>query len=133
MSEIRATTISDLVGTGPATLTGQHAAKVWSNLNGTGTIAERDSFNISGYVDNGTGDYTFTLTNNMSDVNYITSSLTCSRLVGDVQRNPAVYGSDAAGPLDTTTGHQRILTGDTASGTPTDTPHISMLLHGDLA
>jgi len=70
MSEIRATTISDLVGTGPVTLTGQSAAKAWSNLNGTGTIAERDSFNVSGYVDNGTGDYTFTISNDMSDANY---------------------------------------------------------------
>lgn len=70
MSEIRATTISDLVGTGPVNLTGQSAAKAWSNLNGTGTIAERDSFNISGYVDNGTGDYTFTISNDMSDANY---------------------------------------------------------------
>jgi hypothetical protein len=45
-------------------------AKAWSNLNGTGTIAERDSFNMSGYVDNGTGDYTSTIAADMSDANY---------------------------------------------------------------
>lgn len=73
MSEIRATTISDQIGTGPVTLTGQSAAKAWSNLNGTGTIAERDSFNISGYVDNGTGQYTFTISSDMSDANYSTA------------------------------------------------------------
>lgn len=45
-------------------------AKAWGNLDGTGTIAERDSFNISGYVDDGTGDYTFTISADMSDANY---------------------------------------------------------------
>ena len=30
----------------------------------------RDSLNISGGVDNGTGDYTYSFTNNMSNVNY---------------------------------------------------------------
>ena len=49
-------------------------AKAWSNLNGTGTIAERDSFNISGYVDNGTGHYTFTISNDMANANYTGSS-----------------------------------------------------------
>lgn len=58
MSEIRATTISDLAGTGPATLTKQSAAKAWVNFNGQGTIAARDSFNVASLTDNGTGNYT---------------------------------------------------------------------------
>jgi hypothetical protein len=33
-------------------------AKAWINFNGTGTISIRDSYNISGISDNGTGDYT---------------------------------------------------------------------------
>ena len=35
-------------------------AKAWANLNGTGTIALRDSFNVSSVTDDGTGDYDFT-------------------------------------------------------------------------
>ena len=66
MSEIRATTISDLAGTGPATLTKQSAAKAWLNFNGSGTVAIRDSFNVSGLSDNGTGDYTISYTNSMA-------------------------------------------------------------------
>ena len=46
------------------------SAKAWSNLNGTGTISERDSFNISSYSDNGTGNYTYNYANHMSDTNY---------------------------------------------------------------
>lgn len=66
---LHANTIQKANGS-PVDLTGQSAAKAWSNLNGTSTIAERDSFNISGYVDNGTGDYTYTISSDMSDANY---------------------------------------------------------------
>jgi len=46
------------------------AAKAWVNFNGTGTIAIRDSYNISSLTDNGTGDYTISFTNNMANGNY---------------------------------------------------------------
>ena len=39
----------------------QGRAKAWINFNGTGTIAIRDSFNVSSITDNGTGDTTVTL------------------------------------------------------------------------
>ena len=70
MSEIRANTVSDAAGTGPATLTGQYAAKAWVNMNGTGTIAIRDSQNVSSITDRNVGLYSATFTNNMSDGNY---------------------------------------------------------------
>lgn len=70
MSEIRATTISDLAGTGPATLTGQYAAKAWVNFDGTGTVAIRGSGNVSSVTDNGTGDYTINFTAAMADAGY---------------------------------------------------------------
>ena len=77
MSEIRANTISDAAGTGPITLTGQSAAKVWVNFNGTGTVAIRDSHGVSGLVDGGTGVYTVNFTNNMASSNH--SSCVSSR------------------------------------------------------
>lgn len=70
MSEIRATTISNAAGTGPITMTGQYAAKAWVNFNGTGTVAIRESGNVSGITDNGTGDYTVNFTTAMVDGNY---------------------------------------------------------------
>lgn len=70
MSEIRATTISDLAGTGPATLTGQYAAKAWVNFNGQGTVAIRASGNVSSITDNGTGNYTVNFTTAFSDTSY---------------------------------------------------------------
>ena len=42
-------------------------AKAWSNINGTSTLATRDSFNVGSTTDNGTGNYTNNFTNNMSN------------------------------------------------------------------
>jgi hypothetical protein len=70
MSEIRATTISNAAGTGPITMTGQYAAKAWVNFNGTGTVAIRESGNVSSITDNTTGDYTVNFTTAMPDTNY---------------------------------------------------------------
>ena len=72
-STLRVTNVADTTG-GTSTNLMSGLAKAWSNLNGTGTIAERDSFNISGYVDNGTGHYTFTISNDMANANYTGSS-----------------------------------------------------------
>jgi len=69
MSTLKADTIQNTSG-GAVTLTNQSAAKAWSKLNGTGTISLYDSFNISSASDNGTGDYTHTITSAMSDANY---------------------------------------------------------------
>ena len=70
MSEIRANTVSNAAGTGPVTLTGQYAAKVWVNWNGTGTVAVRDSANVSSITDNGTGTYTVNFTSALADANF---------------------------------------------------------------
>lgn len=44
--------------------------KAWVNFNGTGTVAIRDSFNVSSITDNGTGDYTVNFTTAMPNANY---------------------------------------------------------------
>ena len=50
--------------------TGQQACKAWVNFNGTGTVAIRESYNVSTITDNGTGDYTVNFTTAMVDANY---------------------------------------------------------------
>ena len=52
----------------------QGVAKAWNNVNGTGTIASRDSFNISGITDNGTGDITHSFTNSMGSADTFVAS-----------------------------------------------------------
>ena len=44
--------------------------KAWVNFNGTGTIAIRDSFNVSSITDNGTGRYQVNFTTAMPNANY---------------------------------------------------------------
>lgn len=46
-----------------------NACKAWANFNGSGTIAIRDSFNVSSLTDNGVGDYSVNLTNVLSSTN----------------------------------------------------------------
>lgn len=48
-------------------------AKAWVNFNGTGTVAIRNSFNVSSITDNGTGDYTVNFTTAMPNANYAPS------------------------------------------------------------
>lgn len=46
--------------------------RAWVNFNGTGTIAIRDSFNVSSITDNGTGAYTVNFSTSMANSNYAT-------------------------------------------------------------
>jgi len=58
-------------GEGSATTNLQQGLKkVWINLNGGGTIATRDSFNVTSITDDATGRYTVTIANDMSSGNY---------------------------------------------------------------
>ena len=57
-------------GTSVTQNTVQSLCKHWGNLDGTGTIAIRDSFNTSSATDIATGTYRFDYTNNMANINY---------------------------------------------------------------
>jgi hypothetical protein len=56
----------------------QGLAKAWVNFNGTGTIAARDSLNLSSLTDNASGDYDVNFTSIMSNDSY--SAPTASKL-----------------------------------------------------
>ena len=62
----------DVTGEGNSTTTNlqQGLCKHWILLNGTGTIAVTDSFNNTSITDNGTGDYTVTIANNMNNATF---------------------------------------------------------------
>ena len=52
-----------------------YGCRAWVNFDGTGTVAIRESGNVSSITDNGTGDYTVNFTTAMVDTNYAASSL----------------------------------------------------------
>ena len=122
MSTLKADTIQSTSG-GAATLTKQHAAKAWSNIDGSGTVSYRDSFNTSGLTDNGTGDYTTSFSTSFGNANY--SFTYCGASDGAETTYQMKSSSMAAGT------HQVQL--KNAAGTVTDRDFICGTFHGDRA
>ena len=63
-----------------------YGVRAWVNFNGTGTVAIRDSGNVSSITDHGTGLYTANFATNMPDVNY------CVSLTTSVQASTTTNG-----------------------------------------
>lgn len=124
MSEIRATTISDAAGTGPITLTGQSAAKAWVNFNGTGTIAARDSFNVSSLTDVANGRYDVNTTNSFSSANYSASGISQDTGYGD-----GIVIDSAVAPTASSFQFYNI----TYTSSVADNARLLLNMHGDLA
>ena len=116
-------------GEGTATTNlSQGLLKVWHNFDGESTVATRDRFNTSGLTDNGTGDYSLTITNDFANVNYVAN---CDNESGngDVAR---IYGEGAAnGRYET--GIFRIYVFQTDDRSATDSNIVTAMLAGDLA
>jgi|CXWL01.1.fsa_nt_gi hypothetical protein len=51
------------------------AVKFWINFNGTGTIAQRTSYNVTSITDNGVGDYTVTIATDFSSADWVPFSM----------------------------------------------------------
>tara|TARA_R110000803_G_scaffold39104_9_gene84328 strand:- start:213 stop:587 length:375 start_codon:yes stop_codon:yes gene_type:complete len=124
MSELRTDTITASDGTSPVTLTKQAAARAWVNFNGTGTVAARDSLNVSGLLDNGPGEYTVNFSNAFGTVNYASTGNSWS--TGST--GFLLYGSAQADP--TTSASRFTTSSTTAFG---DTHIIGISFNGDLA
>jgi hypothetical protein len=71
MSTLKVTNIQATGETASRAVSGVAAA--WVNFNGTGTIAARDSVNVSSLTDNGTGYYTINFSNSMANATYALS------------------------------------------------------------
>ena len=82
--KVKTTTIADELDTESTAVTNviNGSAKAWVNFNGTGTVAIRESFNVSSITDNGTGNYNINFTTAMSDANY--SAVTNDNYVGSI-------------------------------------------------
>ena len=133
MSELRADTITASDGTSPVTLTKQSAAKAWVSFNGTGTLAVIGSFNQSSMTDNGTGDYSLTVSNAMNDANYsvqVSNSTYATTYAGwaSTHRNGGTGGFVA--PTTTVT---RMNTMQDTNSSAQDGQRAEIGIHGDLA
>ena len=97
---------------------GQGQAKVWVNYDGTASgAASRDTFNVSGQADNGTGDYTTSFTNNMNNDDYASGFGTNS---AEAEIHTLATSSIRASMLN-------------SSGSNNDKSIVSYIIFGDLA
>ena len=72
MSTLKVATIQDTSGNNSSTPAevAEGRAKAWVNFDGSGTVAIRDSFNVTSITDNSTGNYTTNFTNAMANDDY---------------------------------------------------------------
>ena len=127
-SELRVDTLKDSSGNNSVGMSyvAEGSAKAWVNFNGSSSASNpnsiRVSFNCSTYTDNGTGDYTITLTNSMNATNgYSATNGSGSNRYGSYQTD----GDLATGSITMRTQY-----GDAAYS---DAAHNNITIHGDLA
>ena len=89
-----------------------YGCRAWVNFNGTGTVAIRDSGNVSSITDNGTGAYTVNFTTALPDANYTIVGTVAD--AGNYRRIFNIYGGTAP-----TNSSVQVRCKDAASGTTT--------------
>ena len=124
-----------VTGEGNSTTTNlqQGLAKMWIFFNGSGVVATEDSFNATSLTDNGTGDYTVDIVNDMGNANYA-YYLTVSQLrhtgTGSNFRGNGYPGPVTASAIRVAT---LFITATDGSGTAADVADINISIKGDLA
>ena len=118
---------------GGTTYSARGIAKAWVNFDGTGTIAARDSENVSSLTDNGTGDYTVNFSNAFGAADYTLSSSARWNATGSEGRVVSYNNATTV-----TASAMRLICGTpgTAASTPlspVDETFIAAIFHGDLA
>ena len=99
----------------------QGLAKMWADYSGAGTTYN-DSFNTSSATDNGTGDYTIAIGNDMGGANF---SISANCVNSSTQNTDCYVKAMAAGTVQT-----QIRVGDSGSSSDKQT---FVSTHGDLA
>ena len=142
MSTIKTNTLTGTTSAGVINVTGeggstttnlqQGLAKHWSRLDGSGTIASLDSFNLNtgSLTDHGNGSYTFTFTNNMNNINY--SVQLTSSVDHGVDFFFATIGDESGSYTPPSTSSYRSHNCG-SGGSNADSDHVCGTVHGDLA
>jgi hypothetical protein len=101
-------------------------AAAWVNFNGTGTIAARDSENVSSLTDNGAGDYTVNFSNAFGAADY-------SAVIASTNIPAATTTSFFSSAVPPTASNALLSFAGSSSGTPGDVSFAMFTAHGDLA
>jgi len=122
-----------VTGEGNSTTTNlqQGLAKAWVNFDGSASgAASRDSFNVSGMTDNGTGDYTITINNDFGNANY--SAVGCC-IAGTGSGNNGQVVSSIGSGSNAPVGSIRIAVQYSSTQAKNDVDGVSVHFCGDLA
>lgn len=76
MSTVKANDLTNVTGGIPTVKSQQLIPTAWVNFNGTGTVAIRDSENVSSITDNNTGIYLINFITTMANTNYVANATT---------------------------------------------------------
>ena len=132
-SILRVNTLTDASSNNsvPMATVAQGSAKSWINLNGTGTIATRDSLNVASINDEGTGNHTITYTSAMADANYSRSThMQRENTSASFANIDGSYNNDT---YSTAAIEVRTIFMNNGSAGAVDSPIVSNQIHGDLA
>ena len=112
-------------GTSATTNLQQGLAKGWAELDGdASTVVAFDSFNVTSIDDDGTGRYTFHLTNSMSNSNYCMAS--------NAARNAQVTTTNRSASAAAEDSNSVLLGLRDLSNNQADAEHIGCVILGDL-
>jgi len=118
-------------GTSATTNLQQGLCKAWVNFDGTASGATaRDSFNVSGMTDNGTGDHTITINNDFDNANY--SAVGCC-IAGTGSGNNGQVVSSIGSFDNAPAGSIRIAVQYSSNQAKNDVDGVSVHFCGDLA
>jgi len=112
---------------GGTTYSARGIAKAWVDFDGAGTATIRDSNNIASLTDQGTGQYQFAFSNNMSTQYFSIATNTGNR----DSSNAGIQRSSQGGSNSAGTFHCETMGDNTNSNT--DAAAAQAIIHGDLA
>ena len=131
MSTLKVNTIQNTSGGSSSTpeQIDQGRAKLWLNMQGSGTVAINDSFNVSSVTDLGTGMYQANFSITMANTNYcslVNKMLTTTG--GNTSTDDVLTGMNNTAQLTTST---KFFSRDATGGT-VDSVHMFLAVFGDL-
>ena len=91
MSQIKANDLTNVTGGIPTVKSQQLIPTAWVNFNGTGTIAIRDSENVSSLTDDGVGDAVINFATNMANTNFVTVAAASDPQISTTDNMAASY------------------------------------------
>ena len=125
----KVTTIQDASGSNGSTpeQVFQGRAKAWVNFNGEGTIAIRDSFNVSSITDEAVGVYTVNIDTDMANVNYcavVTTGYSSNNI--QTSQNSQLFQHSTK-----TVGSYKIRQGNSENNSNDDADDVNAVVFGD--